>query len=82
MSPIRGQKMSVKRLTAKKITSSQMKTDSEVSENNSVRFQRMQNNLDYPIMVNSDTENVDNMMNIANFEGKNNVDFTGLNSKS
>ena len=82
MSPIKGQKMSVKRLTAKKITSSQMKTDSEVSENNSVRFQRMQNNLDYPIMVNSDTENVDNMMNIANFEGKNNVDFTGLNSKS
>tara|TARA_B110000285_G_C14940143_1_gene521610 strand:+ start:226 stop:474 length:249 start_codon:yes stop_codon:yes gene_type:complete len=82
MSPIRGQKMSVKRLTAKKITSSQMKTDSEVSENNSVRIQRMQNNPDYPIMVNSDTENVDNMMNIANFEGKNNVDFTGLNSKS
>ena len=59
-----------------------MKTDSEVSENNSVRIQRMQNNPDYPIMVNSDTENVDNMMNIANFEGKNNVDFTGLNSKS
>ena len=82
MSPIRGQKMSVKRLTAKKITSSQMKTDSEVSENNSVRIQRMQNNPDYPIMVNSDTENVDNMMNRANFEGKNNVDFTGLNSKS
>ena len=74
--------MSVKRLTTKKITSSQMKTDSEVSENNSVRIQKMQSNPDYPIIVNSDTEYVDNMMNSANFEGKNNVDFTGLNSKS
>jgi len=59
-----------------------MKTDSEVSENNSVRIQKMQSNPDYPIIVNSDTEYVDNMMNRANFEGKNKVDFTGLNSKS
>jgi len=69
MSPIKGQKMSVKRLTAKKITSSQMRNDSDVSENNSVRIQRMQSNPEYPIMVNSDTEYVDNMMNRANIEG-------------
>lgn len=73
--------MSIKRLTAKKINSSQMRNDSEPSENenlnNSVRIQKMQSNPEYPMVINSDTEFVGDT-----FEGQNNNYIGGLNSGS